>query len=150
MELLAYRGKRITEQDVTFIREMIAQNPEESRRALSQRLCQAWSWRQPNGALRDMVCRGLMLALERAGHIELPAKRQNSLNPLIRREKPAPVFIDPSPIESSLSSLPPLEIRQVRRSPLEKLCNSLIEQYHYLAYSQPVGHVTFCYTSLSL
>jgi hypothetical protein len=137
--LLSYRGKKITQEDVVFIRGLIAQNPADSRRRLSEKLCQAWNWRQANGALCAMVCRGLMLALERAGHIELPARRQNSLNPLIRREKPASISIDPSPLEGPLSFLLPLEFRQVRRSPLEKLCNSLIEQYHYLAYCQPVG-----------
>ena len=95
--LVTYRGKRITEQDVTFIRDMIAENPEDSRRVLSQRLCLAWGWRQPNGALRDMVCRGLMLMLHRAGYIELPARRKNPLNPLVHRKKPAPVFVDSTP-----------------------------------------------------
>jgi len=137
--LLTYRGKEIRQEDVAFIRELIAQNPGDSRWSLSQRLCQAWNWRQANGALRDMVCRGLMLALERAGYIELPAKRQDSLNPLVRREKPAPVAIDRGPIEGPLSLILPLEIQQVRRTSFEKLCNSLIEQYHYLGYCQPVG-----------
>jgi hypothetical protein len=148
--LLSYRGKKITQEDVVFIRGLIAQNPGASRWNLSQKLCEAWNWRQANGALRDMVCRGLMLTLDRAGYIELPPKKQNSLNPLVHREKPTPVAIDSDPIEGPLSSILPLEIQQVRRSPLEKLCNSLIEQYHYLGYCQPVGHVTFCHTSLSI
>jgi hypothetical protein len=67
--LLTYRGKKITQEDVVFIRGLIAQNPEDSRRSLSQILCQAWNWRQPNGTLRDMVCRGLMLVLHRADYI---------------------------------------------------------------------------------
>jgi Domain of unknown function (DUF4338) len=137
--LLTYRGKRITQEDVAFIRVLIAQNPGDSRWTLSHKLCQAWNWRQANGALRDMVCRGLMLSLQRAGYIELPAKKRNPLNPLVSREKPAAVLIDPDPIEGPLSSILPLEICQVRRTVLEKLCNSLIEQYHYLGYCQPVG-----------
>ncbi len=137
--LLTYRGKRITEEDVIFIRGLICQNPGDSRWRLSHKLCQAWNWRQTNGALREMVCRGLMLALERAGYIELPTKKQNPLNPLVQREKPPVAVIDPRPIESPLSSILPLEIHQVRRTPFEKLCNSLIEQYHYLGYCQPVG-----------
>jgi hypothetical protein len=136
---LTYRGKRITEQDVVFIRELIAQNPWDSRRKLSEKLCQAWGWRQSNGILRDMVCRGLMLRLQRSGHIELPARRWEPINPLVDRKKPAPVEIDPYPIQGSLSSILPLEIGQVRRTDLEKLCDSLIEQYHYLGYCQPVG-----------
>jgi len=137
--LLTYRGKRITQEDVAFIRDLIAQHPGDSRWSLSHKLCHAWNWRQPNGALRDMVCRGLMLALQRAGYIELPAKKRNPLNPLVYREKPAPVAIDLDPIEGSLCSILPLEIRQVRRTDFEKLCDSLIEQYHYLGYCQPVG-----------
>jgi hypothetical protein len=38
-----------------------------------------------------------------------------------------------------LRQLLPLEIQQVRRGPQEPLFNSLIEQYHYLGYQQPVG-----------
>jgi Druantia protein DruA len=137
--VLTYRGKRITQADVAFIRGLIVQNPEDSRWSLSRKLCQAWNWRQANGALRDMVCRGLMLALHRAGHIELPAPRWEPANPLVYRKKPAPVEIEPYPIEGPLSPILPLEIRQVRRTSLEKLCNSLIDQYHYLGYCQPVG-----------
>jgi hypothetical protein len=137
--LLTYRGKRVTPEDVAFIRQLIVQNPGDSRRVLSQKLCQAWGWRQVNGVLRDMVCRGLMLALYRAGHIELPARKKNPLNPLAQRKKPAPVAITPHPLQGPLSEILPLEIRQVRRTPLETLCNSLIDQYHYLGYVQPVG-----------
>ncbi len=142
--LLTYRGKGITEQDVVFIRELIAQNPKDSRRKLSEKLCQAWGWRQSNGMLRGMVCRGLMLMLHRAGHIELPAPRWEPINPLVYRKKPVPVEIEPYPLTGSLSSIVPLEIHQVRRTALEKLCDSLIEQYHYLRYCQPVGeHLKF-------
>jgi hypothetical protein len=67
-----YRGRRISDREIAFLRQFIAEHPELSRCALSRRICEAWQWKQANGALREMVCRGLMLALERAGHIELP------------------------------------------------------------------------------
>lgn len=137
--LLTYRGKRVTTEDVAFIRQLIDKNPGDSRWVLSKKLCQAWGWRQPNGVLRDMVCRGLMLALDRAGHIGLPAPKRTPLNPLAQRKKPAPLAIEPHPIQGPLSEILPLWIQQVRRTPLETLCNSLIDQYHYLGYVQPVG-----------
>ena len=137
--LLTYRGRRVSVGDLAFIRQLIEKNPGDSRRLLSQKLCQAWGWRQPNGALRDMVCRGLMLALDRAGHIQLPARQQTPPNPLARRQKPAPLPTDPHPLQAPLSALLPLEIQPVRRTPLEPLCNSLIDQCHYLGYVQPVG-----------
>jgi hypothetical protein len=89
--LLRYRGRAVTAADVRYIRELIAAHPTESRRGLSQRLCAAWDWRQSNGAPRDMVCRGLMLELWRAGHIELPAVRRRRPNPLIVRARPQPI-----------------------------------------------------------
>jgi len=137
--VLEYRGRRVSATDVAFIRELIAQDPAASRRALSKMLCAAWNWVQPNGAPRDMVCRSLMLALHRAGHIELPPVRRVVNNPLARRQKPAPVDIDRTPLHLSLRTLGRLEVRQVRRTEDEPLLNSLIEMHHYLGYTQPVG-----------
>jgi hypothetical protein len=134
-----YRGRTIGAEDVTFIRELIAQHPRLSRRKLSVKLCEAWQWRQANGALRDMVCRGLLLMLHRAGAIELPAVRQVSVNPLARREPPPVMLLDQTPITDSLQQIMPIEIEQVRRTGNESLFNSLIEHHHYLGYEQPVG-----------
>jgi hypothetical protein len=137
---LKYRGRLVTEDDVTFIRRLIADNPASSRRALSKKLCEAWNWRQTNGALKDMVCRGLMLELHRSGSIELPPVRWVNRNPLVERAKPkSATFLLWPTLEAKLSDIRPLEIRQVRRSGEESLFNSFIETHHYLGYTQPVG-----------
>ena len=136
---LTYRGRVVTDADVAFIGQLIAAHPTASRRALSKELCVAWNWVQPNGALRDMVCRGLMLALHRAGHIHLPAQRHIPPNSLAKRGRPAAVSIDDTPLQGSLDVAGPLEFRQVRRTSDEPLFNSLMEQHHYLGYTQPVG-----------
>jgi hypothetical protein len=137
--VLRHRGRAVTTADVAFIRELIAAHPGESRRALSQRLCRAWDWRQDNGALRDMVCRGLLLSLHRGGHIELPARKRRPPNPFLVRARPAPVAVDTTPIRGRLGDLGPLELRSVRRTADEALFDSLIETHHYLGYTQPVG-----------
>lgn len=141
--ILSYRGRIVTDADVVFIRQLIADNPASSRRALSQKLCEAWNWRQANGALREMVCRGLMLMLHRAGHIELPPVRWVNQNPLARRgadrSKPIPALVDTTLLQSSLAAIRPLEFRQVRHTGEEPLFNSLLDRYHYLGYAQPVG-----------
>src|SRR5256885_13220780 len=82
-----YRGRVVTTDDVTSIRQLIAENPGASRRRLSEKLCEAWQWKQANGALRDMVCRGLLLMLHRAGEIELPPIRFKTLNPFVLRAR---------------------------------------------------------------
>lgn len=138
--LLSFRGRQIRSAEVAFLRELIAQNPGLSRRQLSVKVCEAWQWIQPNGQPRDMVCRGLMLTLHRAGHIELPPKRQFPRNNAIaHRRVAADVSCDTGPIEGPLASLGTLEIRLVRRAEGESLFNYLLSQYHYLGFSRPVG-----------
>ena len=138
-----YRSQVITSAQVEFIRQLIAQHPGATRRRLSLLLCEAWQWKQANGAPRDMVCRGLLLGLHRAGHIELPPARMRDFNPAARHEagrwKGAAVKLDTTPLAVPLHALRPLEFRLVRRTPEEPLFNSLLEQYHPLRCLQPVG-----------
>jgi hypothetical protein len=134
-----YRGRTITASEIGCIRQLIAAHPQASRYELSRRLCEAWNWKQSNGKPRDMVCRGMLLMLERAGALELPAVRRRPLNPLLLRSRPEPVVPDNRPVRGPLREILPLSIEQVRRSEQEPLFNSLLEQYHYLGYEQPVG-----------
>src|SRR6266581_177404 len=104
--VLRYRGRAIEPDDVMRIRALIAARPEATRRALSIELCRAWGWVQDNGALRDAVCRGLLLALHRGGHIDLPAPKYDGFAAW-RRRAPTTVTIDTTPIERSLAELGP-------------------------------------------
>jgi hypothetical protein len=135
-----YRGQNIDSGQVVFLREFIAAHPESSRWKLSRQLCEALGWKQPNGALRDVVCRGLLLLLERAGQIELPpvrcqirGQRRNT------RSRPEAMLIDTTPIQVQFPVLGPVDLQQVRRTADEELFNSLLEHHHYLGYEQPVG-----------
>jgi len=134
-----YRGRSITSEEIDFLRRLLRDHPELSRWKLSRQVCEAWQWKQANGELRDMVCRGLLLALDRAGEIQLPPVRRAVRNRLAERHRPEPVIPDNRPVRGPLSRITPLEFAQVRRTAEEPLFNSLIEQYHYLGYEQPVG-----------
>ncbi len=137
--VLKYRGHCITEREVASIRALVAENPAATRTELSRLLCLRWGWVQPNGVLRDMVARGLLLALNRAGLLELPPSRSVRRRPPYFRREPLPVSIDTTPIECPLSELRPLEFRLVRHTKEEPLFNGLIHHHHYLGYVQPVG-----------
>lgn len=137
--MVVYRGRGVTGEQIAFIRQLIADRPELSRWKLSRELCEAWQWKQANGALRDMVCRGLLLLLHRTGEIELPPVRRVVRNRIAERARPARVGMEERPLRGSLGDLQPLEFVQVRRSPEEALFNSLLEQHHYLGYQRPVG-----------
>jgi hypothetical protein len=137
--IFTYRKRAITQDDITFINEVIKEHWDKGRTAISRILCEAWDWRQANGYLKDGVCRGLLLKLEQEQHITLPPRI--IFNNTSRNKKNRQHTLDfcPIPISGKLQDLGPIELRQVRRTPEEKLFNSLIRQHHYLGYTQPVG-----------
>jgi len=134
-----YRGKTYSTREIDEIREVIAIYRERSRWFISREICRRWDWTQANGVLKDMICRGLLLQLEAHGFIELPPRRKNPPNSLSGPSRPTFVEVDETPIVGQLSDVRPIELHQVRRTPLEKLYKGLIEQYHYLGYTRPVG-----------
>lgn len=137
--MLSYRGRTVTAEDVAELRSLIASQPEASRWMLSKKVCEAWDWRQSNGVLQTLVCRGLMLKLHRAGHIELPPVRKVMPNPIAERRRPPKVELDTTPLRSRLAELGDLVYSSVRRTGQEAVFNSLIAEHHYLGYAQPIG-----------
>ena len=139
-ETWRYRGQEIDSQQIAFLQEFIRTHPTSSRWKLSRQLCEALGWKQANGALRDVVCRGLLLMLERAGVIELPpVRRQIRGQRRTGRPRPEAVLLDTTPLAMPLKQLGTIELQQVRRTADEPLFNSLMESHHYLKYEQPVG-----------
>jgi hypothetical protein len=137
--ILTYRKRVITQDDISFIGKVIEELWGEGRTAISRRLCEVWDWRQTNGYLKDGVCRGLLLRLEQDQHITLPPRLSTNNNSGNRKNSQATFDFCPTPITGALRDLAPISLRQVRRTPEEKLFNTLIRQYHYLGYTQPVG-----------
>jgi hypothetical protein len=136
--VLRYRGREVRAEDIEFIRRVIADCPQASRRALSLKVCAEWRWVQPNGTACDALCRGLLLRLHRGGHLVLPPARWCTRQP--RRHKVVErIAVEPSPMEMTLAELGPLEISQVRRTRQEALVKSLVDEHHYLGYVHPVG-----------
>jgi hypothetical protein len=100
-------------------------------------LCELWDWRIPGGQIKDISCRDMLRALDKAGKIELPApKRTPGVH---AQRKTAHKEHDTQIIDCSLSVLRPLSIEIVERG--EKLAEfkSFIDQYHYLGYDRTIG-----------
>jgi len=139
--VLTYRSKSITRDNILFIRRLLSENPTDCRSEISRKLCRAWNWVQANGFLRDMVCRSLLVLLEKSSYITLPARR--GLPPQMRTNRKLTTrrdfAINTTPLRSKVKNLDRLDIVQVRRTPAEKLFSHLVDTYHYLGYTQPVG-----------
>jgi hypothetical protein len=141
--VLRYRGREVTAGDVEMIAALIDAHPSMSRRALSLELCAKWGWVQDNGSPRDAVCRGLLLALHRGGHVELPPPRWWCIG-AAPRHAPAKVVLDMTPLSARLADLGDVSVTQVRRTPDESLVDGMLAAHHYLGRPRPVGeHLKF-------
>ena len=136
--VLRHQGHDISEDDLAGIRALMAERATWTRRALSIAVCEQRGWVQENGVPRDAACRALLLALHRAGHIELPAPRWACREPW-RRLRPAHVVVNAEPVEGRLCELGAVEIRPVRGTSEEAIVNGLLQEHHYLGYTAPVG-----------
>jgi hypothetical protein len=136
--VLIHKGREITDEDVAGIRALQGERASWTRRSLSIALCERRGWVQDNGAVRDAACRALLLALHRQGRIDLPAPTWNCKEPW-RRLRPGKVDVDTTSLEGTLRSIGSVELREVCRTPEEKIVNGLLEEHHYLHYTTPVG-----------
>ena len=74
------QGRLMEAAQLQQVRDLLGAHPDWSRYQLSRQLCALWNWRAPNGQLKDMAARALLLKLEQRGQLRLPPKRQPSPN----------------------------------------------------------------------
>jgi hypothetical protein len=135
-----YYGRDFSAEDLQLIVDLIAQAPELSRTALSQRVCQRLSWLKPDGGLKEMSCRVAMLRMQEDGLIALPSARAANFD--TRRAPTATPATDPrEEISQPVDQLGRLEFlpvtAQSKRDSL--LWNEYIQRYHYLGYTPMSG-----------
>jgi len=133
------QGRELSGADIALIQRLLVEHPDWCRSRLSVELCERWDWRNAQGRLKDMAARTLLLKLERAGHIRLPARRGPSPNGRRNRLVPA-VGHATDPIRGALRELRPLCVSIVAPGSQDlRLFNSLLAQYHYLGHRNTVG-----------
>jgi len=135
----AFRNREITDTDVVDIQKIIDGNPEISRAQIAKKLCRKWNWVQKNGVFKEGVCRSLLVRLHNEGLIKLPKRKKTPAILMMRNRKPKKVEVDRGLIEGSLKEAGVIELYQVRRTDEERIYNGLIEEFHYLGYTRPVG-----------
>jgi len=138
-ETIVVQGRRVTAQDVARIRQLRLENPDWSRRRLSQSLAEEWEWRNARGQLKDMAARTLLLKLQVRGLIYLPPRRQTPSNRMAGRSLPRQNW-DNTPIECKLADLGPLTVREVGSDTVARVrFAAALAEFHYLGYRGTVG-----------
>lgn len=134
---MRYCGRDFTADEISSIRELLADHPAATRALLSRLVCERLDWRRGDGRLKDMSCRVAMLRMQDDDLFELPPPRNGNNNgkPYLRRT----VQAEPGPPLEAASPrhLDNLCLQLVTDRPDSHLHNELLERYHYLGY-QPL------------
>ena len=106
MELeLTIRRRRIGQQDLVLVRDLINANDYCGRTYISNRLCEIWNWRQDNGRLRQIACRHLLRELEGKGLVKLPPMLKPARRAGYVNRVPALDLLDQSRLAGPLPSM---------------------------------------------
>lgn len=131
-----YCGRIFSAAEMIQIRQLIIDNPKYHRLALSQHVCRMLQWYKPDGGLKEMSCRVVMLRMHADGLIVLPppltSKGPSRGIKLTEATDPCGTVTGP------VRHLGPLVLRKVepRQS---RLWNEYVERYHYLGYTPLPG-----------
>ena len=138
-ETFVAQGRRIMAADIARIRELIAGNPNWSRRRLSEALSAEWDWRNGSGRLKDMAARSLLVKLDERRLIALPARRQVPWNRMAVRQM-EPGLWDRTPVSGTFQSLGSLIIREISTDRAARLeISAVLAEFHYLGCRGTVG-----------
>jgi hypothetical protein len=110
---ITIRKRTIREEDILLIKATVNEHWDKGRTHISKVLCQEWDWRQPNGRLKDMACREVLLTLKRKGFISLPPGYHNGNNATRNRSIPV-VETAKIPLRGKPSQFPPVKLQLVR------------------------------------
>ena len=139
--VLRYRSREIYPADLEFLGSTIANC--KIRKEVYLKVCEAWGWRQANGAPSIVACQDLLLRLEERGHLRLPVSRKAGGRGPVRRLLPelpgelVPLSWIPVGGDDEIS-LASLVVRPI--APEERAGWRLfIDRYHYLGHRPLVG-----------
>jgi Druantia protein DruA len=135
---MRFCGKEFSVAEMEVIRGIIGSHPDKSRYYLSKAVCQELNWRKPDGGLKDMSCRVVMLKMHRAGHIELPPAKPGHHHrgyKIGRTQCTAPQGCK----KLSIGELNEFRLELVGDKDQSRLWNEYIDRYHYLGYTALPG-----------
>jgi hypothetical protein len=137
--VVVMQGRELSGADIALIRALLDKHPDWCRSRLSVELCTRWDWRNAKGRLKDMAARTLLLRLERAGLIRLPARRAPAPNGR-RNRTIAPLAPPEEPLRGALNELRPFSVSVVAPGSEDaRVFNGLLAHGHYLGHRNTVG-----------
>jgi Domain of unknown function (DUF4338) len=103
------QGRRLSADQLNWLREWIADHSQWSRRRLSRELCQEWDWRNGRGAIKDFAARSLLEKLEARALVVLPALQTQHTHPRPKPDRTPGVDWPTPSVCSPLAAIEPLQ-----------------------------------------
>ena len=72
---IVFKGRSFDASEVELIREIVGSYPKLCRQELANTVCELLEWRRPGGGLKTWEAKDLLVSLETAGRLRLPALR---------------------------------------------------------------------------
>ncbi|MDQ1341872.1 MAG: hypothetical protein QG571_489 [Pseudomonadota bacterium] len=141
---VTFRGTALDARQVARIRGVVESMPDRTRQELSREVCRAFRWRRPNGLLAVRSVRNLLVRLEKAGELELPAPRRAQGRPFHEAVEAEAVALGAasSPADGEMSGQQGkgklLVVRPVRADEVLSW-RAHMERFHYLGDVELVG-----------
>lgn len=137
-DTMIVQGRKLSFDDIRFIRSLIEDNPAWNRTRLSRELCKRWNWYALNGQIKDMACRTMLLKLENRGYFHLPPRAGGNANNS-RGKTEYHQAHETTEIKTSLNELTPLLISVLSGTNDILLFKTYLQRYHYLGLNTVVG-----------
>ncbi len=135
---MRYCGREFLNAELAEIRRLIAEDPNRTRWAISQRVCETLGWRKPDGGLKEMSCRVALLRMQEDGLVRLPPPRRKNGNGK-RSLRRTPRAEPQPPVCTPVSELRDLRLQLVASEGDSRLWNEYVDRYHYLGYTPLPG-----------
>ena len=141
---VVFRGEALDGRQLTRIRAIVESNPDGTRQALAREVRRAFRWHRPNGLLAVRSARDLLVRLEEAGVLVLPAPRRAQGRPSREAVEMAaaalgtaraPTAAEPPARQGASSTL---VVRPVRADEV-LVWRAHMERFHYLGDAALVG-----------
>ena len=136
--LFRYRGRDLKAEDIAHVQATISSHYARGRSFIARTLCEWWDWRQPNGEYKEFAARDLLLRLEEAGLIELPARQRVKSNVSKKTYTQIPLDYSDQPLSGAVGNYPAPVLEQAQGAHSE-LWDYLLHHYHYLGRPKLVG-----------
>lgn len=125
------QGRLVSKTELDWVRRLVEEHGEWSRKRLAQELCRQWEWRNGQGVLKDFAARSFLLKLAAQGEVVLPAVRR------WRRQTPAAElaleWARPEELNAALKEISPVRVAVVKAgTPEAKRWARYVAEHHYL------------------